>query len=91
MLMKFTIEQRHLTDQAGKPVRDDPQAVSFHTCEAENVDAAVRLFVSSHSGEVIGNVLKFPGFHAVATVRDLNGVYTLQVSPSSQNLVPLKG
>jgi hypothetical protein len=40
---------------------------------------------------VIGSVLKFPGFHAVATVRDVNGVYTLQVSPSSQNLVPIKG
>ena len=40
--MNFTIEQRHLTDQAGKPVSDDPGAVSFHTCEAENVDDAVR-------------------------------------------------
>jgi hypothetical protein len=87
MLMKFTIEQRHLTDRAGKPVTDDPAAVSFHTCEAENVEEAVRLFVSEGSGEVIGNVLKFPGFHAVATVRDVNGVYTLQVSPSSQSLI----
>jgi hypothetical protein len=89
MTMKFTIEQRHLTDQAGKPVTDDPGAVSFHTCEAENVDDAVRLFVSKSRGEVIGNVIKFPGFHAVATVREVNGVYTLQVSPSSsQNIVP---
>ena len=91
MLMKFTIEQRHLTDQAGKPLRDDPESVSFHTCEAESVDDAVRVFVSSRRGEVIGSVLKFPGFHGVATVRDLNGVYTLQVSPSSQNLLPIRG
>jgi hypothetical protein len=92
MLMKFTIEQRHLTDQAGKPVADDPGAVSFHTCEAENVDDAVRLFVSKGRGEVIGNVRTFPGFHAVATVRDIDGVYTLQVSPSSsQGIVPIKG
>jgi len=91
MLIKFTIEQRHLTDQTGKPVRDDPGSVSFHTFEAENVEAAVQLFVSSKRGEVIGNVLKFPGFHAVATVRDVNGVYTLQVSPSSQNLAPVRG
>ena len=92
MTMKFTIEQRHLTDQSGKPVRDEPSAVSFHTCEAENVDDAVRFFVAKEKGEVIGNVLKFPGFHAVATVRDVNGVYTLQVSPSSsQNMVPIKG
>jgi hypothetical protein len=91
MLMRFTIEQRHLTDTAGRPVRDDPTAVSFHTCEAENVDDAVRLFVTNRHGEVIGNVLKFPGFHAVATVRDVEGVYTLQVSPSSsQNIVPIK-
>ena len=92
MLTKFTIEQRHLTDQAGKPVSDDPGAVSFHTCEAADVDDAVRLFVSKSRGEVIGNVIKFPGFHAVATVRDIHGVYTLQVSPSSsQNIVPIKG
>ena len=90
MLMRFTIEQRHLTDQAGKPVKNDAEAVSFHNCEAENVEDAVRLFLAKSSGEVIGNVLKFPGFHAVATVRDVNGVYTLQVSPSSQNIVPLK-
>ena len=91
MLMKFTIEQRHLTDQAGKPVSGDPGAVSFHTFEAENVDDAVRFFVSNGRGEVIGDVLKFPGFHAVATVRDIHGVYTLQVSPSSQNIAPVKG
>lgn len=91
MLMKFTIEQRHLTDPSGKPVRDEPGAVSFHTCEAENVDDAVRLFVTKEKGEVIGNVLKFPGFHAVATVRDVNGVYTLQVSPtSSSGMQPLR-
>lgn len=89
-MLRFTIEQRHLTDQSGRPVRDDPAAVSFHTCEAENVDDAVRLFVSKRHGEVIGKVLTFPGFHAVATVRDVDGVYTLQVSPSSQNLVPIK-
>lgn len=90
VLMKFTIEQRHLTDPSGKPVRDDPGAVTFHMCEAENVDDAVRLFVSKEHGEVIGKVLKFPGFQAVATVRDVNGVYTLQVGPSSQNVVPIK-
>jgi len=91
MMMRFTIEQRNLTDQSGKPVRDEPGAVSFHTFEAENVDDAVRSFVAIENGEVIGSVLKFPGFHAVATVRDLNGVYTLQVSPSSsQGMVPVR-
>jgi hypothetical protein len=90
MLMRFTIEQRHLTDQSGKPVVNDPAAVSFHTFEAENVDEAVRRFVAGVHGEVIGNILKFPGFQAVATVRDTNGVYTLQVSPTSQNPAPVR-
>lgn len=85
--MKFTIEQRHLTDSSGRPVGDQPSAVSFHTCEADTVDEAVKLFVSEGSGEVIGNVLKFPGFQAVATVRTGSGVYTLQVGPASQTFV----
>jgi hypothetical protein len=88
MLMRFTIEQRHLTDTNGKPIaaRD---AVSFHTCEAETADAAVQQFVSGDGAEIIGNVLKFPGFQAVATVRKTSGVYTLQVTPSSQQHLPI--
>jgi hypothetical protein len=84
--MKFTIEQRHLTDEAGKPLAP-PQAVSFHVCEAETAEQAVRFFVSSDEGELIGNILKFPGFQAVATVRRPSGVYTLQVAPASQSMV----
>ena len=86
MLMRFTIEQRHLTDGAGKPVVNEPSAVSFHSCEAETADEAVRLFVRTDQAEVIGNVLQFPGFQAIATVRNPNGVYTIHVMPSSQNL-----
>ena len=81
--MRFTIEQRHLTDASGKPV-STPHAVSFHTTDAEDADAAVRLFVRDDGGELLGEVLKFPGFLAVATVRKTGGVYTLQVSPASQ-------
>ena len=83
--MRFTIEQRHLTDTTGKPVKDD-RAVSFHTCEAETVDDAVRLFVTDREGEILGDVLKFPGFQAIATLRNTAGLYTLQVTPSSQQL-----
>ena len=86
MLMRFTIEQRHLTDQAGKPIVTG-NTVSFHTFEAETVDDAVRLFVNQDHGEILGSVLKFPGFQAVATVRKESGVYTLQVTPSSQQMV----
>jgi hypothetical protein len=85
MTMRFTIEQRHLTDEGGRPVIDD-RAVTFHTCEANTVDEAVRLFVRKQGAEVIGNVLTFPGFQAVATVRGNTGVYTLQVTPASGQL-----
>lgn len=81
--MRFTIEERHLTDGDGRPisVRD---AVEFRTCEAETIDEAIRLYVREDAAEVIGNVLKFPGFQAVATVRKSTGVYTLQFTPASQ-------
>jgi hypothetical protein len=80
--MRFSIEQRHLTDDRGKPVKAVP-SVAFHTLEAESVDDAVRLFVKKHDAEVIGNILTFPGFQAVATMRDDTGVYTLQFTPAS--------
>lgn len=86
--MRFTIEQRHLTDPTGRPLSPtDPTSVSFHSFEADTADAAVRSFVTQDQGEVIGNILKFPGFQAVATVRKTSGVYTLQVTPSSSQHV----
>ena len=81
--MKFTIEERHLTDTNGRPVAA-PDAVAFHLFDAETIDDAVRMFIKKDEGEVIGNVLKFPGFQAVATVRKATGVYTLQFTPASQ-------
>ena len=82
-MIRFTIEQRHLTDDHGKPMAPPPAA--FHTCEAENVNEALRLFVKKRPGaEIIGDVLTFPGFQAVATVRKASGVYTLQFTPASQ-------
>lgn len=83
--MRFTVEERHLTEADGKPV-SAPDAVEFHTFDADTIDDAVRLFVRKDEGELIGNVLKFPGFQAVATVRKSSGVYTLQFTPSSQQL-----
>jgi hypothetical protein len=81
--MHFTIEQRHLTDVSGKPVSD---VLTFHTCEANDADDAVRLFARDQSAELIGNVLRFPGFQAIATMRNAEGVFTLQVGPSSQQI-----
>jgi hypothetical protein len=84
--MRFTIEQRHLTDDAGKPFRGE-NLVEYHSFDAETVDEAIRLFIRKTDAEIIGNVLTFPGFQAVATVRSPQGVYTLQVSPASGRFV----
>lgn len=80
--MRFTIEQRHLTDDNGRPVRE-ANVVSYHAFDADSVDEAVRLFVKKQGGDIIGEVLTFPGFQAVATIRSTHGVYTLQVGPAS--------
>ena len=87
--MRFTIEQRHLTDSGGKPIANDPEGVSFHSCEADSADEAVRLFIKRDQAEILGDILRFPGFQAVATVRKVGGVYTLQVGPSSQTQIPV--
>ena len=86
--MRFTIEQRHLTDAAGKPVLTT-SSVSFHTVEAESADEAVRLLVKQRDAEVMGDIMKFPGFHAVATIKSSGGVFTLQVGPTSQSRIPV--
>lgn len=83
MTIRFTVEERHLTDRNGRPVIAD-DSVSYQNYEAESVDDAVGLFVRSNGAELIGNVLKFPGFQAVATVRKPSGVYTIQFTPASQ-------
>ncbi|GAC1437234.1 MAG: hypothetical protein NVSMB68_09160 [Thermoanaerobaculia bacterium] len=82
-LVRFVVEQRHLTDMNGKPV-SQRNTVSFHTFDAESVDDAILLHVKKQSGELIGNVLKFPGLQAVATLRNVEGVHTLQITPASQ-------
>ncbi len=83
--MRFTVEERHLTDMDGRPVAvTEPDSVAFHTFDADTLDDAVRVFVKKDDGEIIGNVLKFPGFQAVATIRKASGVYTLQFTPASQ-------
>ena len=81
--MRFTVEERQLTDNDGRPVSAE-DAVSFHVFDADSVDEAVRLYIGKDNAEIIGNVLKFPGFQAVATVRKATGVYTLQFTLASQ-------
>ncbi|HEU4886769.1 MAG TPA: hypothetical protein VFV49_02710 [Thermoanaerobaculia bacterium] len=85
-MIRFTIEERHLTDEDGRPVTA-ANAVAFHSFDAETVDDAVRLYIRKDDAQLIGNVLKFPGFQAVATIRKASGVYTLQFTPASQGYV----
>ena len=82
-MIRFTVEERHLTDVAGRPVNgaDD---LAFHTFEAETIDDAVSLYMTNCGAELIGDVLKFPGLQAVATMRKPSGVYTVQFTPASQ-------
>ena len=63
--------------------------MTFHVREAESADDAVQLYTRDTGAEVIGTVLKFPGFQAVATVRNVKGVFTLQVSPASAARLPV--
>ena len=81
--MRFTIEQRHLTDMDGRPVSAG-HPVEFHNLDADSIDEAVRNYVQKDQAEILGNVLKFPGFQAVVTIRKTSGVYTLQFTPASQ-------
>jgi hypothetical protein len=85
-MIRFTIEERHLTDGDGRPVSTQ-NAVAFLSFEAETVDDAVRLYIRKDDAQLIGDVLKFPGFQAVATIRKASGVYTLQLTPASQGFV----
>lgn len=84
--MRFSIEQRHLTDSNGRPYAGERMPVSFHTCEAEDAAGAVRLFLRDQNAEIIGTVVEFPGFQAVATLRNAEGVFTVQIAPTSQQM-----
>jgi hypothetical protein len=87
--MRFQIEQRHLTDPNGRPIpSNDGSMVSFHLFEANDADQAVRLFIQRDGADLVGEIVRFPGFQAVATVRKTSGVYTLQVGPTSQAMAP---
>ena len=86
--VRFTIEQRLLTDSRGKPTTG-PTSIVFHTVEAESADEAVRLLIKRDNAQLMGEIQKFPGFHAVATIKSPGGVFTLQVGPTSQTRIPI--
>jgi len=86
--VRFTIEQRLLTDPKGKPTTG-PTSIVFHTVEAESADEAVRLLIKRDEAQLMGEIQTFPGFHAMATIRSSGGVFTLQVGPTSQTRIPV--
>ena len=45
-MMRFTIEERHLTDTDGRPVATTaPDSVAFRNVDADTIDDAVRLYI----------------------------------------------
>jgi hypothetical protein len=88
LAMRFTIERRRLTDDHGKPLRV-ASAAEFFMCDADSVHDALTIFIRGDEAEVVGNVLTFPGFQAIATVRKEANVYTLQVGPASDSRLRL--
>ena len=85
--VKFRVEQIFLTDETGK-VTPVGQVRVYHLLEAETVDEALFAFVKKDGAEIVGDVLKLPGFQAIATARRQNHVYTLQLLPVSDRLQP---
>ncbi|HVT04479.1 MAG TPA: hypothetical protein VHL58_14020 [Thermoanaerobaculia bacterium] len=82
--MRFRVEQLALTDEKGKV--QPGQRPRFYVQEAETVDDAVRACVAENDAVLVGEVLRLPGFQAVATVRRDQMVYTLQLGPVSDRL-----
>lgn len=78
--MRFTVEQVFLTEPKG---RREPSPPRYHLVEADDVDQAVHSFLASSSATLVGSIQKFPGFHAVATARVEEGVFTVNLLPGS--------
>jgi hypothetical protein len=77
--MRFTVEQVFLSSRDAGPAPHP----AYHVVEAETVEAALENFLSARSATVIGAVQKFPGFHAVATARSADEVFTVNLLPGS--------
>jgi hypothetical protein len=84
--MRFRIEQIQLTDPQGKAL-PSARDVTFHILEAGSAEEAIAQFLDTDRAALVGGVLTFPGFVAVATGRRENVVYTLQVLPVTDRLV----
>jgi len=79
--MRFRIEQTFLTNEEGAIVPSMAHEVRFHIREAATVEEALESFVHADHGQIVGNVIRFPGFQLIATARRDKSVYTLHVDP----------
>ena len=88
--MRFRVEQIYLTDEEGKIISRPGVHPMHHLLEAGTVDELLEQFVQGDGGVIVGEVLKFPGFQAIATVKRQQVVYTLQVIPATDRLVTVR-
>ena len=86
VMMRFRVEQIYLTDESGRIVPAPGRHPLFYLLEATSVDQLLDSFVSQNGGEIVGEVLRFPGFQAIATVKRDQSVYTLQILPASDRI-----
>lgn len=84
--MRFTIEQLWITDAGGRPVGGVPNT-AYHVVEAESAGQALDQFLAAQGASVIGSVQVLPGFHAVATARREQVVFTIHIMPGSDGLL----
>lgn len=84
--MRFRIEQIYLTDDKGRVIPRPGTDPMHHFVEAETVEELLDTFVGRDQAEIVGDVLRFPGFQAIATVKKQQVVYTLQVIPATDRI-----
>jgi hypothetical protein len=84
--MRFRVEQIYLTDEEGRIISRPGIHPMHHMVEGGTVDEVLDTFVSTDGAEIVGDVLKFPGFQAIATVKRQQVVYTLQIVPATDRL-----
>ena len=79
--VRFTVEQIHLIDARGQCVT--PTEPQYFMVEADSVDAALQDFLALSAATLIGNVLKYPSSHAIATARAGDTVFTVEIMPGT--------
>lgn len=81
--MRFRIEQTFLTNEEGAVIPPVGHEVRLHIREAATVEEALESFVHADHGQIVGNVIRFPGFQLIATARRDKSVYTLHLDPAT--------